>query len=149
MIKSLNDLTDHTLGSTLNVGVASVVPHTPAGGCSSQLGTLRISPTRRGIARLDNFNWPLRCKIKEKSNTFLTCGLTWFLTASKWISDITRLTDAVRDVIPHVTVCIPSTQARTRVDTSLIFACLVSGTVGMVDTLGSAVGRRANHAGQT
>ena len=58
------------------------------------------------------------------------------------------MTDTVRIVISHNTVSISPTETGAGVNTLLIFASFVSGTVDIVETFWSAVGREPSHAGQ-
>ena len=60
-----------------------------------------------------------------------------------------RNADADRYVIPDPAVCIHSTQARTGVLTLATYARLVRWTVGIDDTLRTAVRRGADHVGKT
>ena len=141
-------LADHTLRSTLDVGVAGVVPthlqeaaplcweHSafrPQGeGLQGSTTSTGLSATRKTVCQ---------------TVSSLTC-LTWRLAAGERIPHVARPTDTVRDVVPHVTVGVQSTEPRTGVDTGLVLAGLVSGTVRAVDTLRTTVGRRADHAWQ-
>ena len=58
------------------------------------------------------------------------------------------MTDTIRIVISHNTVSISPTETGAGVNTLLIFASFVSGTVDIVETFWSAVGREPSHAGQ-
>ena len=93
----------------------------------------------------DECDWP---KVFKNSISLNNFRLTWSLATRKWISDKAILTDTVRIVVSHNTVCIPAAETGAGVDTLLVFASFVSGTVNIVETLGSAVGREPSHAGQ-
>ena len=81
-------LADHTLRSTLDVGVAGVVPDTPAGGRTSLLGTLGIPPTGRGVTGLYHLNRSLRYK-KDSLPDSLISHLS-YLAPGSWRKDPPR-----------------------------------------------------------
>ena len=145
-------IVNQTLRPTLNVRVAGVVSDTPAGGGPSLLRALGIPSTGRGIAGLNDLNWPLGWKIRE---IFLqpllsdNLKLTWLLATRKRISNKTILTNTIGIMISHNTVGIPATETGAGVNTLLIFASSVSGTVNIVETFWPAVGRKPSHAGKT
>ena len=52
---------DYALRLTFNVRVANVIPDAATRGCASSFTALCISPTRGGVAWLNDLNWSCCC----------------------------------------------------------------------------------------
>lgn len=75
----------------------------------------------------------------------LTC---WSLAVYKWISNISLVADTIGNMVPHITIGITPTYSWTRVDTLLLPAGSIRGTIWVEDAFGLTVRRGSSHAGQ-
>jgi hypothetical protein len=96
-----------TFRFTFNVGIANIVPDALASSSIAIFKTLSISSTRRWVAWFDDFYW-----------SFSSCPLT----ARKWISSVSRITNTKWSMISDFAMSISSTQPRTWIHTFLVSA---------------------------